>query len=112
MSILKEYEEILGGSYDFLMQIGPKYDSYKARAKRKGLKFNLSFAQFDSLVKKPCHYCGFISKAKPMGIDRVINTKGYTYLNSVPCCWTCNRAKSDLSYNEFKDYLKRFKKGE
>jgi hypothetical protein len=30
------------------------------------------------------------------GIDRLNNEKFYRKSNSVPCCWTCNRAKSAL----------------
>lgn len=107
--ILSKYEKIFGAPIDVLLQIGEKYDSYKYRAKKRKLAFKLTFSQFDSIVKRPCHYCKVEVTDKPMGIDRVKNSIGYTRMNSVPCCWTCNRAKSDMGYKEFKKYLKRFK---
>jgi|TARA_R110001606_G_scaffold380707_1_gene541380 hypothetical protein len=108
MDILSKYENILGSSTKVLLQIGDKFDSYKARAKTRNMDFKLSFSQFDALVKGDCHYCKVPVKDKPMGIDRVDSKKGYILSNSVPCCWTCNRAKSDMNYVDFKNYLKRF----
>jgi hypothetical protein len=35
------------------------------------------------------------------GIDRLVNDGGYSAENSVPCCWTCNRMKSDMSAADF-----------
>lgn len=43
------------------------------------------------------------------GIDRVDNFKGYTLENSVPCCTICNRAKSNMLYDDFMSYIQRFK---
>jgi hypothetical protein len=106
---VKYFENLLGGSTEVLLQIGAKYDSYKARAKRTKIDFTLSFRRFDDIVKKPCHYCKVKVSNKPMGIDRVDNSKGYVFNNCVPSCWTCNRAKSDMSYVDFTEYLSRFK---
>ena len=44
------------------------------------------------------------------GIDRIDNNIGYTKENSVPCCEICNKAKRDMSYNDFINYLKRIVK--
>ena len=107
--LVTHYEKILGAKTEVLIQIGDKFDSYKDRSKRKGTKFTLTFQQFDVLVKSDCHYCKIPVRDKPMGIDRVDNKIGYILSNSVPCCWTCNRAKSDMSYKNFMKYLKRFK---
>lgn len=35
------------------------------------------------------------------GVDRVDNGIGYTIENVVPCCGTCNHAKSAMSVDEF-----------
>ena len=95
--------------FNYIMQIPEKYDNYKSRCKMKKIQFNLSFSLFDSLVKRECHYCKYKSESKINGIDRVDPTKGYTKLNCVPCCWTCNRAKSNMSYKDFQNYIARFK---
>jgi hypothetical protein len=39
------------------------------------------------------------------GIDRVVPDKGYVYDNCVPCCKYCNRAKSDLTTEQFKNLI-------
>lgn len=83
-----------------------KYSSYKSRAKRKGLEFKLSKQEFERITKKPCYYCG---EKNNNGIDRYINQQGYTMLNSVSSCWTCNRAKSNMNIIEWEDYLAKFK---
>jgi hypothetical protein len=35
------------------------------------------------------------------GLDRIDNAKPYTMENVVPCCATCNRAKLNLTVEEF-----------
>ena len=107
--LVDKYEKFFDLSLDSMLEVGPKYDSYKQRAKKKGIKFKLNFRHFDAIVKKPCHYCNHKEEGGIVGIDRVDNRKGYTPLNSVPCCWTCNRAKSNMTYKEFQEYLKRFR---
>ena len=56
-----------------------------------------------------CHYCGLPQDAitkvgmtsqikrpvKYMGVDRLDSSVGYTPSNMVPCCFSCNRIKSD-----------------
>jgi 5-methylcytosine-specific restriction endonuclease McrA len=39
------------------------------------------------------------------GIDRIDNTLGYNIENCVSCCKDCNRAKSDKTLNEFKEWI-------
>ena len=71
----------------------------------------------DSLVRKPCYYCGIIAGNtkitknckegfKYNGIDRVDSSLGYTANNVVPCCGTCNIAKKDKSQEEFINWAK------
>lgn len=43
------------------------------------------------------------------GIDRKNSSEGYTLGNSLPCCRVCNRAKSDMDYEEFKQWIKDIK---
>lgn len=93
-------------------------------AKLRGLEFNLTLEQFDSIVTRPCNYCGieyskevgdyrFGSKNqwkphgtyKCCGIDRVDNDRGYVLDNCVPCCKICNYAKKGLTESQFKNHI-------
>lgn len=92
--------------------------SYKASAKERKLEYNLTEEQFAELTQQDCYYCG----AKPnniandegnygsytySGLDRIDNNKGYVIDNVVPCCKRCNYAKSSLTLQEYKDWIKR-----
>jgi hypothetical protein len=94
------------------------FTRYKSRAAKDGREFKLDQDQFRKLITSNCTYCGISpdqqhSKChckKPIkhnGIDRVDSSLGYTVENSVSCCKICNRAKSDLSVQEFKKYIVR-----
>lgn len=82
-----------------------KYSQYKYRAETKGIPFRLTKKSFKRVINKKCYYCG---TQKAGGIDRYINERGYYHGNIVPCCWTCNRAKSNMSPLDFEEYLERF----
>lgn len=91
---------------------------YKRNAKNRGSKYNLTEEQFKEITQRDCFYCG----AKPNniskngyqngdyiynGLDRVDNTKGYTIDNVVSCCKICNIAKSNLTLQEYQDWIKK-----
>ena len=98
---------------------------YKKHAKDRGFTFDLDYDYFKELTKGNCHYCGIepiqvyqlknpktgkIRSGVPItynGVDRVDSTKGYFNDNVVTCCKICNRAKSNLSLNDFKDWINR-----
>jgi hypothetical protein len=84
------------------------FSSYKSRAKKKSLIFNIPKDVFDVLKERPCYFCRTVKEQ--VGVDRIDNTKGYTSGNCVPCCWDCNRSKSNKTLKEYKDYLLRFNK--
>ena len=84
-----------------------KYNQYKARALRKGMLFDLHKYQFIGACSKPCYVCGFYDEDIPNGLDRLDNEQGYTRLNVAACCWTCNRAKSNMSLAELKQWASR-----
>ena len=103
------------------------FGSYKLRARKKKINFNLTRTDFDLMVSKPCFYCGQLpSNSQPnrvdntdilcySGIDRINSSVGYEIDNIVPCCATCNRAKSNMSVELFDEWIKklygnRFKK--
>jgi len=82
-----------------------KFRHYRKGAETRGYPFELTFEQFMTLWQKPCSYCG--SEIKTIGIDRKINSKGYTVENSIPCCETCNKMKMKTDYKDFVDQCKK-----
>jgi hypothetical protein len=63
--------------------------------------FELSFEDFATLTKKLCAYCERppLSNARGYaynGLDRINPVQGYFKENLNPCCWECNRMKSNL----------------
>jgi len=100
------------------------YRSYKNNAKNNGRDFTIQIDDFIKIISKNCHYCN----AKPNtisgksrkrikfngqylynGIDRIDNRKGYPIKNVVPCCKICNRAKNNMTYDDFVLWIKRLK---
>ena len=93
---------------------------YKASAAKRKLSFNLTDSQIQEITKRDCIYCG----CKPIreqkntskhdntgvylcnGIDRVDSAKGYEIDNVVAACTTCNLAKSNMSLDEFGEWIK------
>jgi hypothetical protein len=95
---------------------------YKNNAAKRKLLFKLSDKEFENFISDNCYYCGsspkltkFTSSAHNRrdkeiaynGIDRINNSIGYTSDNCVTCCTICNGAKSDLSFEEFKDWIQK-----
>ena len=98
--------------------------SYRKGARERGLEWSLTEEQFRTLTSSPCHYTGRLPakaarscatnrrarKGLPPfsggtylynGIDRLDSSKGYTLDNCVPACEDANKAKLELSYDEF-----------
>lgn len=85
-------------------------------AKRRNLKFDLSREDCERLFQSPCYYCGVPPGAvrhtrkhhyNYNGIDRVDNSRGYTWDNCVACCRQCNQAKSNFSVDCFLSWANR-----
>lgn len=98
------------------------FSNYKAKCKMKNWSFDLSFENFRDLVLQNCHYCNLepnkfrkdraksrqgISRILFNGIDRLDSNKGYSISNCVPCCEDCNKAKRNLSYDQFINLIKK-----
>lgn len=96
------------------------------RYKKNG--FTYDFKEFLKISQKNCFYCGIeplgVSKSQfdkrcsfnsrqgfflYNGIDRKNNNLGYTKENIVPCCDMCNKAKRNVEFNKFLDWLDRIK---
>ena len=94
---------------------------YISGAKERNLSFSLTKKECLDLLCSDCHYCGSepsrsvvaIGRILPSlvsGIDRKDCSVGYVAENVVSCCSICNRAKSDLSYDDFKAWINRLRK--
>lgn len=98
-------------------QINSMFATYRRASRERGFEFNLSREQFENLVEKSCVYCGsepqlrqkvgLSSGVLANGIDRLDSLAGYLPENCVPCCQVCNRAKSDMTLDEFKAWVAR-----
>jgi hypothetical protein len=83
------------------------YSTYKYRAERKKIEFEITIEEFLTIIAKPCHYCiRPITEQNTNGVDRIDNTNGYTMNNILPCCSECNIMRTLLPYNEFIDTCK------
>jgi hypothetical protein len=102
--ILTKLKIIQGETYpnDFLDFNGCTYSSYKARAEKKELPFEISQETFSRYIDLPCYMCGKeVTDMHSNGIDRFDNTKGYTLDNIRSCCGTCNYIKKNYEYDVF-----------
>lgn len=99
--------------------------NYSKNRKRSGnyRDFTLAFEVVKALIFMPCHYCGALPTPRPEpcfyerryklplapshGLDRINPIMGYVPGNVVPCCSQCNTAKLDMSYDEFKGFIRR-----
>jgi hypothetical protein len=94
------------------------FGRYKAGAKKRSIAWSLTKEQFTNLIQQNCGYCGVeprqLWKSGGIrvavlynGLDRKNNTIGYTEENTVTACEICNKAKRDLSEDEFYEWLDR-----
>lgn len=89
--------------------IRTKYMQYKNSAKKRNLVFDISLFTFTYKIQQPCYICGKKSiKGSYNGLDRVDNKVGYVKHNLSACCWNCNRSKSNLPVEEFKNWITNF----
>ena len=91
---------------------------YKEHAKERKLAWRLSNKRFNVLIRGLCFFCNrppqAVKRAKGgnftyNGIDRLNNKLGYSHNNCVSCCYTCNRAKANLSLKDFMGWIKDLK---
>jgi hypothetical protein len=85
------------------------YHKYRGR----GLRFE--YELFMELTSSKCHYChappSNVKRYKGHtpyiynGLDRLDPKQGYLITNVVPCCWCCNKMKSNMTYSEFISHI-------
>lgn len=94
---------------------------YKSNCKRNDVDFLLTDEEFQKLTSSNCFYCNIepskisISKSgksdyKYNGIDKKDPEIGYIFDNCVPCCWDCNKLKSNYTFDEFKSLISKIYK--
>lgn len=92
--------------------------SYRQNARTKGRVFELTKDEFRKLTSSVCFYCGikpssvinhacFNGVYAYNGVDRIDSDKGYTTDNCVSCCKRCNRAKDNMTQQDFADLISR-----
>lgn len=81
----------------------------KYKAIQRGKNWELTNMDSYKLIISSCYYCGFTPEwpNNRVGIDRKDNQIGYIISNCVPCCFTCNSAKGELTAEEFYTWIKR-----
>lgn len=86
------------------------FQMYLRNAQRRDIAFELVPAEFWEICSKPCAYCDDTSL--PNGVDRINSLGAYTKDNTNPACTVCNRAKSNMSLEEFYDWIERISKAQ
>lgn len=114
--------------------IKTRMQGYKNGAKKRNFEWKLTYDDFVKISTQNCFYCNAeptrwdcmsnspsLQKDSPNvvhkdyeivfnGIDRYNSKFGYTIENCVPCCKNCNRAKSDLEFEDFKKHVEKIYK--
>lgn len=74
-----------------------RYQHARSVAKRRGISFTITEAQYGALIQPPCYYCeGYYPPVlMSIGLDRIDNSRGYEPDNCLACCGLCNRARGD-----------------
>lgn len=86
---------------------------YQRNAFKRKIEWELTLDEFANITSMPCHYCGQPADHKYYGgyigngVDRKTTDDSYNVHNCVPCCEICNRAKSDMSFDDFEKWLQR-----
>jgi len=98
-------------------QIKYLYAQHKSNCKYINKLNNISIEDYGKLVFSNCHYCNSnpsnLVKNKKYGgpffyngLDRINSDLDYSIENCVTCCIKCNRAKNNMTYDEFKNWVK------
>lgn len=99
---------------------GSMYARYKINARGRGISFDLTEEEFAGLLSNTCTYCGGEGQERwnnsrtdsknYCGLDRVDSSGPYAANNCVPCCYDCNKAKSNMPEERFRAWIGRLVK--
>lgn len=82
-----------------------QYTTYIRSSAVRNIPFELTFEEFENIIKNPCYYCGeFTENCSINGLDRTNFEYRYTTKTCVSCCKFCNMMKNTL--NEY-TFIKR-----
>ena len=108
---------LCGSVTDKRLQTIEKAKSCGCMQSKRGIPFDLTCIQFETLVDSECYFCGDIggntlrkrgyNVYSYTGIDRVDNSVGYLPSNCISCCSWCNRAKNNGTLANFVDKCKK-----
>lgn len=130
----EKIEKLHAGRRKFTPTIASARKVWKSYVYIDKKKYNnncLSFEQFLEKSQQPCWYCGIIhnncynnfehksnrgsinskkfGKFHYNGLDRIDSNDSHHYSNVITCCYYCNRAKSNMSQNDFINKIKNLK---
>lgn len=78
----------------------------KYEAKKRNLEWSISEDLFTRMISLACSYCCGPLPQNGCGLDRKTNSIGYTESNITPCCFVCNKVKSDIfTYDEMNNNI-------
>ncbi len=99
------------------VEINTLISIYKSNASKRGISFDLTYNQFETLVDGECYFCGdaggntlrkrSYNDYNYTGIDRIDNSVGYLPSNCISCCSWCNRAKNNGTLANFVDKCRK-----
>lgn len=90
----------------------------KRSARYEGRTWNIKFKEYINVVRKPCVYCGQMSKRCsgknfkykieiPLNsLDRINNENCYRLYNVQSVCFICQRMKSNIKDKKFRKHIK------
>jgi len=96
-------EEAFEKEKKYTFNISPLHKNLLKSANRKGLPFELTGEQIESLLEKKCHFCGIES------VTLITLGKKFDYASSKGVCQEC-KSVHDLLGEGMGDYLDRFVK--
>ena len=91
--------------------IGVRYSGARGQARRRGLEFTLTLAEYQFIVSQPCVYSYRSNHdSGQIGLDRRDSSRGYTIDNVQPCCSRHNNVKGDwFTHEQMLDVVYRYK---
>lgn len=82
------------------------YSIYEKSALRRGIEFDLTESEFNTIIKASCYICGKpTTDTHNNGIDRYDSNIGYLHDNCRTCCHSCNFTKNNYTFDTMIDKM-------